>query len=306
TVVPMTTRIIEQRRTTPGIISDFWFLMKPELTSLSVFSALVSAYMAVPSGKPMPLRLLLILAAGTLCAGGGAAALNQYLERLRDAAMKRTQKRPLAAGRLDPRDGLIFGIMMSIAGVAMLGAFVNLICASITAATILTYIGIYTPLKHISSVSTIVGAIPGALPVLIGWTAVQNALSLQAMSLFAIVYYWQMPHFYALAWLYRNDYSKGGFKLLSTIDTTGVKIGWHVVVNCAILLAIGCLPYALNVASVMYLAGACAAGLAFLVYGIVFARSIGDEGSQKKARRLFFASLVYLPVILVLLIIFKL
>lgn len=279
--------------------------MKPELTSLSVFSALASAYLAVPTDMPVPVRTLLLLGAGTMFAGGGAAALNQYLERLRDATMKRTQKRPLASGRLGPREGLIFGIVISCIGVGILAAYVNALSASIAAATIVTYIGLYTPLKRISSVSTIVGAIPGALPVLIGWTAVQPSISPQAMSLFAIVYYWQMPHFYALAWLYRNDYMKGGFKLLSTIDTSGTKIGRHVLVNLIILLFIGCLPYIVGVVSKAYLAGAGIAGAVFFMYGISFALSIGTEGSQKKARSLFFASLAYLPVVLILLIIFK-
>jgi heme o synthase len=303
--VPTNDTTPEQNRTAPAVISDFWHLMKPELTSLSVFSAVASAFLALPSDAAMPVKTLLILAAGTMLAGGGAAALNQYLERLRDASMKRTQKRPLASGRLTPHQGLVFGIITSVAGVALLALFINALSAAITAATIATYIGLYTPLKRISTISTIIGAVPGALPVLIGWTAILDAVTLPAVALFAIVYYWQMPHFYALAWLYRNDYSKGGFKLLSTIDTSGIKIGRHVVVNLIILLVIACLPYAVGLASNGYLAGSLIAGAAFLAYGIAFARSIGEEGSQKTARRLFFASLAYLPIVLVLLIVFK-
>jgi heme o synthase len=295
----------ERRRTSAQMFSDFWMLMKPELTTLSVFSAVACAYLALPSGSPPPLGMFFLLAVGTLLAGGGAGALNQYLERRRDAEMKRTQQRPLASGRLFPREGLIFGAAISIIGVALLGIFVNVLAASLTAATILSYLGMYTPLKRISSVSTIVGAIPGALPTLIGWTAVRNGISLPAMTLFAIVYYWQMPHFYALAWLYRNDYTKGGFKLLSTIDASGTKIAWHVIVNLIILLMIGCIPYFAGFASMPYLVGAAATGLAFLTYGILFAVSVNAAASQKKARQLFFASLAYLPVILILLIIFK-
>ncbi|MGE5315247.1 MAG: heme o synthase [Acidobacteriota bacterium] len=295
---------ISHERQTQRAVSDYWFLMKPELTSLSVFSALASAYLAVPSGDPLPAGRLLLLAAGTMLGGGGAAALNQFIERMRDASMMRTQKRPLASGRLTPRQGLVFGVTIAVAGVALLAAFVDPLSAVLTALTIVMYVGLYTPLKRITSVSTIVGAIPGALPVLIGWTAISHAVTLAAMSLFAIVYYWQMPHFYALAWLYRNDYSKGGFKFLSTIDVTGAKIGRHVVVNLIVLLLAGCLPYQFGIASLPYLIGAAAAGAAFLAAGIVFAASVGRE-SQKKARMLFFASLAYLPIVLVLLIVFK-
>ncbi len=292
-------------RSSTQIVSDFWMLMKPELTSLSVFSAVACAYIAVPSGSPLPVVLLVCLGAGTLCGGGGAGALNQFFERRRDADMKRTQQRPLASGRLFPREGLVFGVAISLFGIGLLAAFVNLLAAGLTAATILTYVGVYTPLKRISSVSTIVGAIPGALPTLIGWAAVKNEISLPAMTLFAVVYYWQMPHFYALAWLYRNDYEKGGFKLLSIIDASGAKIAGHVITNLIILCVVGCLPYYLGIASVQYLWGAAAAGGVFLAYGITFARSVTGTSSHKKARRLFFASLVYLPVILLLLVVFK-
>jgi len=292
-------------RTTTKMFSDFLMLMKPELTTLSVFSAVASGYLALPADNPFPVILFVWLAIGTLLAGGGAGALNQYLERQRDAEMKRTQHRPLASGRLFPREGLAFGLGISTLGIALLAVFVNPLSALITAATIGSYIGVYTPLKQISSVSTIVGAIPGALPALIGWTAVRDELSIPAMTLFAIVYYWQMPHFYALAWLYRNDYTKGGFKLLSTIDASGAKIAGHVIVNLLILLFIGCLPYVVGLATLPYLYGAIGIGLVFLGYGIYFARSISHATSQKKARLLFFASLAYLPVILTLLIIFK-
>jgi protoheme IX farnesyltransferase len=287
------------------MFSDFWMLMKPELTTLSVFSAVASGYLALPAGSPFPYAVFLALAAGTLLAGGGAGALNQYFEWQRDASMKRTQKRPLPSGRLFPKEGLVFGTGISILGVALLAVFVNLLAAFLTAATIGTYLGVYTPLKRISSVSTIVGAIPGALPALIGWTALRNEISIPAMTLFAIVYYWQMPHFYALAWLYRNDYEKGGFKLLSTIDASGTKIAGHVITNLLILLIIGCLPYGVGMVSLPYIIGAGAAGLVFLAFGVLFARAVSDASSQKKARQLFFASLAYLPVILLLLIIFK-
>jgi heme o synthase len=295
----------EYRHPSLHVISDFWLLMKPELTSLSVFSAVACAYLALPVGAPFPWLLFVYLALGTLLAGGGAGALNQFYERKLDAAMKRTHHRPLASGSLDPREGFWFGVTISIAGVGLLALTVNLLAACLTAATVVTYLYLYTPLKRISSVSTIVGAIPGALPTLIGWTAVRNEISIPAVMLFAILYYWQMPHFYALAWLYRNDYAKGGFKLLSTIDVSGTKIVWYILANQMILLFIGCLPFVVGLVSAPYVWGAAAAGIGFLLYGMRLAVSIAGASSQTRARQLFFASLAYLPIILILLIAFK-
>jgi protoheme IX farnesyltransferase len=293
-----------QERSPAQMVKDFWQLMKPELTLLSVFTSVCSAYLAIQIPEGSHLSIFFLLALGTFLVGGGSGALNQYFEREQDAVMKRTEKRPVPDERLAPVEALIFGITISLAGVAILFA-INWLTSLLALCTLVTYVFLYTPLKRISTLATIIGAIPGALPTLIGWAATQNSLSIESFTLFAILFYWQMPHFYSIGWLYRNDYVNAGFKLLMTVDTKGKKVSTRVLVNQIILVLIGLSPAFVGLVKMEYVPIALAVGLGFLYFGLKFMEKIGSESSGSTARKLFFASLFYLPIIFSAMIVFK-
>jgi heme o synthase len=286
------------------MVKDFWSLMKPELTLLSVFTSVCSAYLAIRIPEESHLITFALLAVGTLFVGGGSGALNQYFERKEDALMKRTEKRPLPDERLYPMEALIFGITISLLGVIVL-FLINWLTAILALSTLITYVFLYTPLKRITTLATIIGAIPGALPTLIGWAAIQNAISIEALTLFAILFYWQMPHFYSIGWMYRNDYAKAGFRLLMSIDAKGKKVSSRVLINQVILVVIGISPAFVGLVTTEYIPFALAVGLAFLFFGLKFMEKIGSEASNSTARKLFFASLFYLPIIFSAMIVFK-
>lgn len=293
-----------QHRTLSQFLRDLWLLMKPELTLLSVFTALCSAFLAISVPDESQLIIFPLLVIGTLFVGGGSGALNQYFEREYDQLMKRTEKRPVPDERISPNEALIFGIVISLIGAAVL-FFINWLTAFLALSTLVTYVFLYTPLKRISTISTIIGAIPGALPTLIGWAAIQNSLSAQSLSLFAILFYWQMPHFYSIGWLYRNDYAKAGFRLLTNLDVKGNKVSKQILVHQSILVLVGLSPAFVGLVSWEYLPIAFFVGLIFLFFGVRFAKSLTDETSGAKARALFFASLFYIPIIFSAMIIFK-
>ncbi len=291
-------------RTLGQIIKDLWLLMKPELTLLSVFTSLCSAYLAIETPDKSQLVIFPLLALGTFFVGGGSGALNQYFEREYDAVMKRTEKRPVPDERLTPNEALVFGIVISLFGAVVL-SFVNWLTVLLALSTLVMYVFLYTPLKRISTVSTIIGAIPGALPILIGWAAIQNSLSIQSLTLFAILFYWQMPHFYSIGWLYRNDYAKAGFRLLTNLDKKGARVSKQILVNQIILVAVGLSPALVGLVSLEYVPIALIVGLTFLFFGMRFTRSINGETSEATARALFFSSLFYIPIIFSAMIIFK-
>lgn len=293
-----------EKRSSVKSAKDYWLLMKPELTLLSVFTALCSAYLAIQQSVEINIYTLPLLVLGTLLVGGGSGALNQSIEHEYDALMKRTSKRPIPTLRITPKEGIIFGIVMSLIGTSVL-LLINWLCAFIAISTLLTYVFLYTPLKRISQLATVIGAIPGALPTLIGWTAIQNSLSIESLTLFAIVFYWQMPHFYSIGWMYRLDYAKAGFKLLTTVDEKGTRVAGHVVVNSIILMLIGTSPGFVGLVNVEYVPIAFIVGAIFLYYSVSFARSMASGQSAEAARKLFFASLVYIPVVFSAMILFK-
>jgi len=293
-------------------VADFVELMKPELTSLSVLTAICSFYLAhIGTWSIGDVWLLANLALGTILVGGGAGALNQYLERTYDAKMKRTEKRPLPAGRLMPGTVLAFGIFLSSVGLLELTFLVNTLTGFLGVVTLTTYLFLYTPLKRISPVATTIGGIPGALPPLMGWVAARNEITFSAMVLFAILFFWQMPHFFSLAWLYRKDYARAGYRLLTVVDESGSRTSRHVLGNCAALLPLSLFPSVIGMTSTFYFIGALAVGIAFLLFGIMFAASFISAQEENpartnlSARRLFFASLVYLPVLFFLMVIDK-
>ncbi len=294
------------------VAADFIELMKPELTSLSVLTAICSFYLAhLGAWSAGDIWLLANLALGTTLVGGGAGALNQYLERNYDAKMKRTEKRPLPAGRLMPGTVLAFGIILSSIGLLELTFVVNTLTGFLGVVTLTTYLFLYTPLKRISPVATTIGGIPGALPPLMGWVAARNEITFGAMVLFVILFLWQMPHFFSLAWLYRKDYARAGYRLLTVVDDSGTRTSRHVLGNCAALIPLSLIPSVIGMTSTLYFIGALAAGIGFLVFGIMFASSFVSVQQENLlrtnlfARRLFFASLVYLPLLFFLMVIDK-
>ncbi|HAP35787.1 MAG TPA: protoheme IX farnesyltransferase [Bacteroidetes bacterium] len=294
----------EMKRTVGEFVKDLWLLMKPELTLLSVFTALGSAYLAIKVPDASQLVIFPLLALGTLLVGGGSGVLNQYFEREFDTMMKRTQKRPIPDQRILPAEALLFGIVASLIGTGLL-LTINWLTALLAISTLVTYVFMYTPLKRISTIATIIGAIPGALPTLIGWAAIQNSLSYQSLTLFAILYYWQLPHFYSIGWLYREDYSRAGFKLLTNLDIKGMKVSKQILVNQVILIGVSLSPAMVGLVSLEYIPVAILIGISFLLFGIKFNRSIKDHTSNTATRLLFFSSLFYLPIIFSAMIIFK-
>jgi protoheme IX farnesyltransferase len=291
-------------RTAAEFLKDLWLLMKPELTLLSVFTSLASAYLAIKVPDVNQLIIFPLLALGTLLVGGGSGALNQYFERDFDLLMKRTHKRPIPDNRISPTEALLFGILASVIGSALL-LFINWLTALLAISTLITYVFLYTPLKRITTIATIIGAIPGALPTLIGWAAIQNSLSSQSLTLFAILFYWQMPHFYSIGWLYREDYSRAGFKLLTNLDSKGWKVSKQILINQSILVVVSLSPAMIGLVSIEYIPIAIIIGILFLLFGLKFNLSIKDNTSKTATRLLFFSSLFYLPIIFSAMIIFK-
>jgi protoheme IX farnesyltransferase len=233
--------------------------------------------------------------AGTWLVAAGASVLNQFRERASDALMRRTASRPLPAGRLDPDLALLFGVLLGVCGLLELALAVNALTAALGAVALAGYVFVYTPLKKLSSLSTVVGAIPGAVPPMMGWCAVRGELDLAAWALFGILFFWQMPHFLAIAWLCREDYARGGFPMLPVIDPGGTWTGRQSVLYGAALVPVSLLPSLLGLTGRLFFWGALALGLAYLGYCLAFAR----DRSTRRARQLMLASLLYLPAVLV-------
>ncbi len=271
---------------------DFLELTKPRVIVMILLTTLVGFYLG-SQGEPDYLGLLRTLI-GTALAGGGTLALNQVIEREADAKMHRTRLRPLPDGRIQPLDALVFGALLTLGGLVYLTLTVNPLTALVTAAIVVSYLFAYTPLKKKTSLCSLVGAIPGALPPVIGWTATRETLNLEAWVLFTIMFLWQMPHSLAIGWLYRDDYARAGFRLLPVVDPDGKSTGRQIVSNCLALLAVGLIPTLIGFTGTTYFFCALALGSIFLWYGVILALSC----SQAAARRLLFASLVYLPVLL--------
>jgi protoheme IX farnesyltransferase len=279
---------------------DFVALAKPRLNMLVVASSLAGYAMA--AGEPLGFIRVCALLAGTGFVAGGASAFNQVMERDLDALMRRTRTRPLPAHRLQPLEGLLFATAITLAGVLLIVASSNLLAGGVALATLVIYVAIYTPLKRRTSFSTVIGAIPGALPPIIGWAALANELSVRAWILFGIMFLWQLPHFLAIAWMYREDYARAGFPMLPVIEPDGRSTGRQSVVYAAALLPVSLAPTLTHMAGDIYFAGALVLGVLFLWAAIRFARS----RDVKDARTLFFGSLLYLPVLWILMIADKL
>ncbi len=271
-------------------MKDFIALTKPGLVIMLVLTTCVGFYLG--SDGPVDWLQLLHTLAGTALAAGGTLALNQFMERDRDALMRRTRERPLPAGKLRPGQALGFGVSVTVAGLLYLALVVNVLSSAVTAAITVTYLFLYTPLKHRTTLSTVFGAVPGALPPVTGWAAARNELGLEAGVLFAILFLWQMPHALALAWLFREDYARAGFQLLPAVDPEGRFTSVQILINCLALTAFSLVPTILGIAGVVYFYAALAAGLGLLAFAI----HLTVTRTLASARNLFFASLVFLLV----------
>jgi protoheme IX farnesyltransferase len=272
-----------------GRLSDFVALTRPRVVVMVLVTTLVGFYVG-SVGAPDYLRLVSTLI-GLGLAAGGTLALNQYLEQDVDARMERTRLRPLPDGRLEPGEALLFGAVITGGGLLFLALVVNFLSAGVTAVSVGSYLFLYTPLKRKTSLCSIVGAVPGALPPVIGWAAARGELGAEAWVLFAILFLWQIPHSLAIARLYRDDYARAGIRLLPVIEPDGGSTGRQIVSNCLALLAVGSLPTLIGLAGSVYFVGAFVLGVGFLGCGIGLAVS----RSETAARRLLLASLVYLP-----------
>jgi len=275
--------------------ADFFALTKPRLNFLVVITAGVGYYLGA---RDLSVLKLVEAIVGTALVAGGAAGLNQVYERETDGLMWRTRKRPVAAGRLTVKESTIFSLALSAAGLAMLATSANLLAAGLALLTLISYNVVYTPMKRRSQLATLVGAVPGALPPMIGWAAAQGRLTPEAWALFAIVFVWQIPHFMAIAWLYRDDFRRAGFPLLPVVNTDGKSTARQAVIFSVLLLPISLVPFLLHAAGAIYAAGAIAGGLGILALSMSFASQRTDD----RARRLFLASITYLPILWVLLI----
>jgi len=271
--------------------ADFITLAKPRLNLLVVFTTAAGLYLASPNGVAISVLLHTLL--GTALIAGGAAALNQVWERDTDALMRRTRTRPIASGRLRPSQGLSFGLALSTTGLIELALGVNLISAWMAALTMGSYVLVYTPLKRRTSLATLVGAVPGALPPVIGWVAATGSLTLPALVLFGISFFWQMPHFLAIAWLYRDEYAIAGIPLLPVLEPDGRRTGQQALLYSAALWPVSLLPLLVGLAGGLYLVVATVLGLTLIALSASFAHN----RSTVAARRLFLFSITYLPLL---------
>ena len=280
-------------------ISDFAELIKARLTLLVLLTTAAGFYLGAQS--PINYTGLFHVVFGTAAAAAGAAALNQWWERELDALMRRTRTRPVPAGRMRPIEALTLGITLSIFGVGYLAVVCNALSAALATLTIVIYIFGYTPLKRTSTANTIVGAIPGAIPPMIGWAAARGTIEAGAWSLFAILLLWQLPHFFAIAWMYREDYSRAGFRMISSDDRSGERSASQSVFFCILLLVIAGLPAFLGIATSIYLAIELVLGGLFIAVAMRFLKT----RTVAAARSLFITSIVYLPLLLGALVLTK-
>jgi heme o synthase len=289
----------EVRSSLSGLIRDLVELIKARLTLLVLLTTAVGFYLG--ADDPINYVALLHTVFGTAAAAAGAAALNQWWEHNLDALMQRTRSRPVPAGRMRPRDALLLGAALSIFGVAYLAFVCNALSAALAAITIVIYVFAYTPLKRISTFNTALGAVPGALPPMIGWAAARGTLNAGAWMLFAILFFWQLPHFFAIAWMYRDDYARAGFQMISSDDRSGERSASQSVFFCMLLFIVAGLPAFLGIATVFYLLAELILGAVFVAVAMRFLKT----RTQANARRLFITSIIYLPLLLGALVLSK-
>jgi len=279
-----------------NLFVDYLSLTKPEITFLVTISALGGFLLGSPA--QIPISTLVALLTGVALSSSGGAALNLYLERENDAAMRRTEQRPLPSGRIRPRAALLMGIGCALAGVTILFQFTNPLTSALALLSIFLYVLLYTPLKRRTKYNTLVGTIPGALPALGGWTAATGSLGVGGWIIFSILLIWQLPHFFSLAWMYRKDYGRAGFQMLPVVEPDGLSTGRQVLFSSVMLLIASVLPFAVGLSGVIYLVGAVLVSLWLLQSSFQFYRSL----SNLDARRVLKASIFHIPVLVMVLI----
>jgi protoheme IX farnesyltransferase len=271
---------------------EFAELTKPRITFLVLVTTAVGYALGLTGGFSAVAFLGLLV--GTAFVSGGASALNQYLEREADGRMLRTRGRPIPSGRVTPGEALLFGLLLSAAGLLLLGGLVNLLTFGLGATALASYVFLYTPLKRVTSLCTLVGAVPGAIPPLMGWAAARGSLDGGAWALFAVLFLWQLPHFLAIGWIHRDDYARGGFPMLAVTDPDGASTGRQSVLYSAALLPVTLLAGALASSGTGYLWSAVLLGGLFLGCAVIFS----CRKTVSAARWLFLVSVLYLPVLL--------
>lgn len=279
--------------------ADYFELAKPKIAAMALVTVAVGFFLG---GAPAPnWEVLLHTLIGTALVAAGGSALNHWLERRADAMMRRTQNRPLPGGRMQPAEVFSFGITMAVTGVVYLAYAVPHVSAAVAAAaTALLYVAVYTPLKQVTAWNTVIGAVPGALPPVIGWCAARGELTWEAFSLFLILFVWQLPHFFAIAWLHRFDYARGGMRMLPGVDRPdGLWTGRATVAACVVLIVVAVIPFLLHTAGAVYLVGALILGIMFLLRSIRFANHRYDATARSVLR----GSLLYLAGVMTLLVI---
>lgn len=293
----------QHRRAHPTVLSDYWALTKPEVNFLIVITTFAGFYLgSAAAWHDFPFVRAINAVLGTLLVASGTGTLNQYIERHFDGQMRRTARRPLAAGRLKPSAVLWFGIALSIFGSVYLAATVNLLASLLTLGTLLSYLFFYTPLKRKAPLCTLVGAFPGAMPPLIGWAAASGRLSFEAWTLYFVLFLWQFPHFMSIAWMYREDYSRAGYLVLPQDERARARlVDWQTLLPLLALAPVSLLPALVGSSSTLYCIGAVLLCVVFFCYGARFAL----RKSNSAARQLLAASIIYLPSLFVLMILLR-
>ena len=281
-------------------VSDYFELTKPRITTLVLITTTVGFYLG--SSDPVNVWRLIHTLIGTALAAGGSSTLNQFLERAPDKLMRRTENRPLPAQRLAPASALGFGLLLSVVGVCYLAVWVGLLSGLLALAVLASYLFLYTPLKQTTSLCTVIGAVPGAVPPVIGWTGAGHGLDLGAGALFLILFLWQFPHFLAIAWMYRDDYERAGFRMLPLLDRQGFITGQQILIYVIALIPVSLIPSLLGITGLAYVFAALILGFLFLYYGFRVAHS----RTAADARRLLKASVLYLPLLLLVMVLDKL
>ena len=282
--------------TSGTLVADLIELTKPRITVMVVVTAGIGMLLAANGG--LPLELIIHTLVGTALLSAGSSALNQVLERDLDALMERTADRPLPAGRMSADAGLLFGVGLAIVGLLELAVGVNLLTALLGAVALAGYVFVYTPLKRFSSLATLVGAVPGAIPPLMGWAAVENGIGAGGWVLFGILFLWQLPHFLAIAWLCREDYARAGFPMLPVIEPSGRSTARQMILYGAALLPVSLLPTILGLTGLTYFLGTLSLGCFFLGFCVAFSLSF----SRQAARRVLLISVLYLPAVLIVMV----
>ena len=277
-----------------SVLSDYWALTKPEINFLIALATAAAFCLGCPQTlAPFAWALFLRTVFGTVLVASGAGALNQLIERRFDSEMRRTARRPIAAGRIEPIPALVFGMVLSLTGVLYLGVMVRPAASALALLTLCGYLFLYTPLKRRTSMCTLIGAIPGAMPVLIGYAAVAGKLEARAWLLYAILFLWQFPHFMAIAWMYREDYARAGFEVLPKGPEKAQFAGWQSIVPTLMLVSVTCVPMALRHTHPVLAFGTLSLSLGFLYFAAYFAL----VRSTESARRLLLVSILYLPLV---------